>query len=387
MSEFLSSPPTTPSASGTGLLTRLVSAGPPDHRRRPQHDRRRPGGDPAHHGLQPPVVDRRDRAGRGGRPPSGHVVAVATRGRAVPAAGRRRRERSRSVVFGLLLQTTQALALAGYLLAFALPVGLGVVVVGVVRRYRVARWPVLALASSRSPVACWPDCCAPTPSAPCSTAWPPASDGPGRVCCSPWRAWPPRWPGAWSPSVCCAPRRPVAADRDGGPAPHPDHGAGRARPGAVRAGADDLVDPLAVVRAGVRGAAAEHPALGTAAGGRGAAGSRADDRADPAVGRAFPPLGTSGRRAAGCRSPRPPCPAAWWPPWSPRRPLPMIMLLSVAPTEAGPGGMSGTERLLALLLFPCWIWGPLLGLAVWGYVDTAAAAAPSRRPRPPARAR
>src|SRR6185437_3163555 len=48
--------------------------------------------------------------------------------------------------------------------------------------------------------------------------------------------------------------------------------------------------------------------------------------------------------------------------------LPMIMLLSVEPTEAGPGGITATERLLALLLFPCWIWGPLLGLAVWGYV-------------------
>ena len=65
--------------------------------------------------------------------------------------------------------------------------------------------------------------------------------------------------------------------------------------------------------------------------------------------------------------------------------LPMIMLLSVDPTEPGPGGMSGTERLLALLLFPCWIWGPLLGLAVWGYVGHRRGCDPSRRPPGPAR--
>ena len=247
------------------------------------------------------------------------MVALATRGRAgalaVAVTGA-----IEAVVFGLLLQTTQALALAGYLLAFALPVGLAVVIVGVVRRYRVARWPVLALAI----VAVVGGVAAGLLR---SDALGTLLDGlatgrrtePGPGCCSPWPAWPPRWPGAWSPSVCWWSRRPVVADRAVVRHRRSHHGAGRPRPGAVRAGADDLVDPLAVVRAGDRGAAAEHPALGTAAGRRGPAGSRADDRTDPAVGRAFPPLGTSGRRAPGADRGRPPCPAVWWPPWSPRR--------------------------------------------------------------------
>ena len=65
--------------------------------------------------------------------------------------------------------------------------------------------------SLRWPVALLPDCCAPTPSPPCSKDWPPASAGPGPGCCSPWQGWAPRWPGAWSPSICWAPRRRVVA--------------------------------------------------------------------------------------------------------------------------------------------------------------------------------
>ena len=85
-------------------------------------------------------------------------------------------------------------------------------------------------------------------------------------------------------------------------------------------------------------------------------------------GERFPPLDARGRRPSGtdrrgCRARMVLVAAVVT-----SAALPMIMLLSVEPTDAGPGGMSGTERLLALLLFPCWIWGPLLALAVWGYV-------------------
>ncbi|HEU5485989.1 MAG TPA: hypothetical protein VFU98_13860 [Microlunatus sp.] len=52
------------------------------------------------------------------------------------------------VTFGLLLQGVSTIALAGYLVAFALPAGLAVLVVQVVRRYRRARLPVLLVAAA-----------------------------------------------------------------------------------------------------------------------------------------------------------------------------------------------------------------------------------------------
>jgi hypothetical protein len=48
--------------------------------------------------------------------------------------------------------------------------------------------------------------------------------------------------------------------------------------------------------------------------------------------------------------------------------VPMLMLLTISPAASGPGGLGLLDRLLAIVIFPCWIWGPLLGLAVWGYV-------------------
>jgi hypothetical protein len=48
-------------------------------------------------------------------------------------------------VFGLALQSVQTLAFAGYLVAFALPAGLAVILVGVLRRYPMLRWPLLGV--------------------------------------------------------------------------------------------------------------------------------------------------------------------------------------------------------------------------------------------------
>ena len=54
---------------------------------------------------------------------------------------------------------------------------------------------------------------------------------------------------------------------------------------------------------------------------------------------------------------------------------PMIIGLTVVPAADGVGGgFSLAERLGCLLLFPFWIWGPALALAVWGYVGHRAAA-------------
>jgi hypothetical protein len=295
------------------------------------------------------------------------VVAAVTRGRggavvlAVTGA-------IHAVVFGLLLQTTQALALAGYLLAFALPVGLGVVVVGVVRRYRVARWPVLALALV-----------------------------------------------AVAGGVAAGLLRPDALGTllDGLAT-----GFGRAWPGLVLAVAGlaaALVWGLVTVRV-----------LGTSTSGRRLTAVVVRHRTVITVVAALGPVPyglvrltwlTPWPLFGPTTAALPPSTRLWGlllggaallgavltigliRPWGERFPrwlpvvagrpvpiavaavpgglvaavvtsaaLPMIMLLSVEPTDAGPGGVSGTERLLALLLFPCWIWGPLLGLAVWGYV-------------------
>lgn len=70
---------------------------------------------------------------------------------AVPGAGPRRRRTGLLVLglvelagFGVALQSVTTIALAGYLLAMALPVGVVVLLALVVRRYRRLRWPVLA---------------------------------------------------------------------------------------------------------------------------------------------------------------------------------------------------------------------------------------------------
>jgi hypothetical protein len=52
------------------------------------------------------------------------------------------------ITFGLLLQGVSTISLAGYLVAFALPVGLALLVVQVVRRYRRARVPMLLIAAA-----------------------------------------------------------------------------------------------------------------------------------------------------------------------------------------------------------------------------------------------
>lgn len=61
------------------------------------------------------------------------------------------------VGFGVALQSVTTISLAGYLLAMALPLGAAVVAVLVVRRYRRLRWPVLAavLTGAVAIVASW----------------------------------------------------------------------------------------------------------------------------------------------------------------------------------------------------------------------------------------
>lgn len=44
------------------------------------------------------------------------------------------------------------------------------------------------------------------------------------------------------------------------------------------------------------------------------------------------------------------------------------MIVGLLATEGNAITTSATERILSLLIFPCWIWGPALALAVWGYV-------------------
>ena len=213
------------SASAPSRLSRPVATGAADHRRRPQHDRHRPRGDPPRPGLQPPVVEHRDRPGRPRRhrrewwsPRWPWRPAGASDPPCSP-----RRERSRRSSSVCCCRPRRPLALAGYLLAFALPAGLAVLVVGVVRRYRVARWPVLALllVAVAGGVAAGLLQFA-TPSARCSQGWPPASG----------RAWPGlllavvapcrrAGLGPRSPSACWPPRRPGRRlHRRRGPASH-----------------------------------------------------------------------------------------------------------------------------------------------------------------------
>lgn len=61
--------------------------------------------------------------------------------------------------------------------------------------------------------------------------------------------------------------------------------------------------------------------------------------------------------------------------------VPMLVLLTFAPSAAGVTvDFSTTDRVLSALIFPCWFWGPMLALAVWGYVGHRRAS--SRVPDP-----
>ena len=48
--------------------------------------------------------------------------------------------------------------------------------------------------------------------------------------------------------------------------------------------------------------------------------------------------------------------------------LPMLRLTLAGPDGSVFGDLSAGQALLATLIFPLWIWGPALALAVWGYV-------------------
>jgi len=310
------------------------------------------------------------------------MVALATRGRA-GAIALAVTGGIEAVVFGLLLQTTQALALAGYLLAFALPVGLGVVIVGVVRRYRVARWPVLGLAvvAVAGGVAAGL-----LRSDALATLLEGLATGVGRA-----------WPGlllsvaglgaalAWGlvtvhllrssatgrrlTALAVRHRIPITVLAALGPVPYGLVRMTWLTPWPLFVPATEALPPSTRLWGLLLGGAALLGAVLTI--GLIRPWGERFPRWVPAVAGRPVPIAVAavpgGLVAAVVTS------AA----------LPMIMLLSVEPTEAGPGGMSGTERLLALLLFPCWIWGPLLGLAVWGYVghrrgSTIAAPPPAR---------
>jgi hypothetical protein len=310
----------------------------------------------------------------------GAVVAAATRGR-VGATALAATGAIEAVVFGLLLQTTQALALAGYLLAFALPVGLGVVVVGVVRRYRVLRWPVLALALVAVAAGLAAGLLR---SDALGTLLHGLATGVGRA-----------WPGlllavvdlaaalAWAlitghllstsatgrrlTAVVVRHRTVITVLAALGPVPYGLVRMSWLTPWPLFVPATETLPPSTRLWGLLLGGAALLGAVLTIGLIR-PWGERFPRWVPVVAGRPVPIAVAAvpgGLVAAVVTS------AA----------LPMIMLLSVAPTDAGPGGMTGTERLLALLLFPCWIWGPLLGLAVWGYVGHrrgSTTAAPSR---------
>jgi hypothetical protein len=297
----------------------------------------------------------------------GATVALATRGRA-GAMALAVTGAIEAVVFGLLLQTTQALALAGYLLAFALPVGLAVVVVGVVRRYRVARWPVLALAL----VAVVGGVAAGLlRSDALGTLLDGLATGLGRA-----------WPGlvlavaglaaalVWGlvtvrllgsstsgrrlTAAVVRHRRVITVLAALGPVPYGLVRMTWLTPWPLFVPATEALPPSTRLWGLLLGGAALLGAVLTIGLIR-PWGERFPRWLPVVAGRPVPIAAAAvpgGLVAAVVTS------AA----------LPMIMLLSVEPTDTGPGGMSGTERLLALLLFPCWIWGPMLGLAVWGYV-------------------
>jgi hypothetical protein len=298
----------------------------------------------------------------------GAVMAIATRGRRLGAAALAATGAIEAVVFGLLLQTTQALALAGYLLAFALPFVLGVVVVGMVRRHRVIRWPVLALAivAVAGGVAAGL-----LRSDALGTLLDGLATGVGRA-----------WPGlllamtglaaalAWAlvtvsllgasttgrrlTATVVRHRTVITVLAALGPVPYGLVRMTWLTPWPLFVPATEALPPSTRLWGLLLGGAALLGGVLTIGLIR-PWGERFPRWVPGAAGRPVPIAVAAvpgGLVAAVVTS------AA----------LPMIMLLSVEPTEAGPGGMTATERLLALLLFPCWIWGPLLGLAVWGYV-------------------
>ena len=271
-------------------------------------------------------------------------------------------------VFGIALQGMQALALVGYLVAFALPIGLGVIIVGTIRRYRRLRWPVLvgvAIAVVGGVTA-----------------------------------------GMINGDVLAR----LMVDLAGG---------------FRRAGAGLLITAV-YMAAAVTWAATAAAIIGSSARGRRLTAAVTRHRRPLTILAALGPLPyavvrmtwltpwpllapsaddlTAGTRLWGLllgggavlgvvltiglirpwseRFPR-------WMPGLAGRPVPiaaaalpgglvaavvtaaavpMLMLLTISPTAEGPGEMSLLDRLLAVAVFPCWFWGPLLGLAVWGYV-------------------
>ena len=308
----------------------------------------------------------------------GAAVAAATRGRgasvllAVTGA-------TEVVVFGVLLQTTQALALAGYLLAFALPVGLGIVVVGVVRRYPVARWPVLAVvlvavgggvvagllrsdalgalltALGTGLVRAWPGLLLAVVTMAAALTWAMITIRllTGSTAGRRLTAWVVRH------------RIVITVLAALGPVPYGLVRMTWLTPWPLFVPATEALPPSTRLWGLLLGGAALLGAVVTIGLIR-PWGERFPRWMPVVAGRPVPIAAAAvpgGLVAAVVTS------AA----------LPMIMLLTVEPTDAGPGGMSGTERLLALLLFPCWIWGPLLGLAVWGYVGHRLGYGRSRR--------
>ena len=200
--------PRQPAASGSTARV----ADPLDHRRRPQHDRRRAGGDRAHHRLKPPVVDRRDRAGRGSRRPRGSGGRGDSGARGC-LRGRRHGAIEAVVFSGLLLQTTQALALAGYLLAMALPVGLVWLTIQVIRRYRLLGHRCCVTRPRRRRRDRAPGLCTPQHIATLASEVAPGFAANAEVLLL--RGWP--WPPGPPPGYSCSPAYSVPP----GPAPPP----------------------------------------------------------------------------------------------------------------------------------------------------------------------
>ena len=198
----LGHPPTGGSATRT--------AGSPDHRRRPQYGRRRPGGDAARHGLQPPVVDRRHRAGRGSRRPRGNGGLGDSGARGCDRAGGHgsdRGSRLRSVAADHAgpgpgrvpprLRPARRARCRGRR-----------------RRPPLSRGPMAGAGSGDRRGGWWRGrgtVAFRRPRHPARRTGHRSRQEPGRDCCWLWPALPQRWPGAWSPSVCWCSRRPAAA--------------------------------------------------------------------------------------------------------------------------------------------------------------------------------
>lgn len=58
---------------------------------------------------------------------------------------------------------------------------------------------------------------------------------------------------------------------------------------------------------------------------------------------------------------------------------PMLVTMSLTDGGTGVGFVSVSQRLGAAFIFPFWLWGPMLALAVWGHVLHRQVAPPADR--------